>query len=339
MALTGEAMPAKAAGAGAAACRHALRLLLVAGAALAAYLLFGMFDRAAYADTLGTVLDPLSPVVSAVRDLPIIGTSPDAGPVTAPAAVAPPAALNAAGTPSGNGHTAARSGKAAERARPAVSGLATPLTRAVPAVLGSTRATATAPVSQLLPGLTSAVTKALGSVAKEELASAGDLVRHDVGGPRLPPVPALPLPGQLPPPVPPLGGPADPPRPVAMLLRAQDAAKAGVTPPAASPAQRSPGAPSFSQVPTSLRATVTVPAPRDPRAGAARRSLRDGGPQPSRTTHDAGSAGGQRSGGDNMPRAATIAVPWHPALLARGDRTHTRSACSGRLVHHGRLPG
>jgi hypothetical protein len=371
MALTGEAMPTKAADAGATACRHALRVLLLAGAGLAAYLLFGMFDRAAYADTAGTVLDPLSPVVSAIQELPIVGTAPGAdaatAPITTPVRVAP-AAPSAAGTAVGDGRAGAQGGNAVRRTRPAghptapaaaaaprpiqrqvrppagevlssVTGLAAPVAGAVPAVLDSARATVNAPVSQVLPQLTSAVNKALGSAVDDGLASAGDLVTRGVGGLPSPPVPALPQPGQLPPPLPPSGGPADPLPPADVLPHVPDATNAAPAPPGAVPAQRLRGAPSLSQVPTSWQTTVTVPVPGDPRAGAARPSMPDGSPLPNRTTHDAGSAGAQRSGGDNIPTAATIAVPWHPVLLARGDGTLSRSACSGRLVHHGRLPG
>jgi hypothetical protein len=313
--------------------RHAMRLLLVAVAALATYLLSGMFDRAAHADAGGTVLDPLAPVVSALGELPVAGdpVHSTAAPVAAAVKAAGPIQAGVSHTPDRKAaprkvpvpETAPRISGAAPA--PQVQQAASQVAGAVPAVLGSARLALEAPVGKVLDGAVSA---------------AGDLIGRGLGGvPLLPQLPALPHPGRPVPPATSPDSPVDPLHPADPAPR-PEATGTGQSPPGAVPAQRSPGLAPFGRTPSpSWPAAVTIPAASRPPADGARPSMPDGNLPPIGTTDAAGSAGVHRSGGDNTPTAGTIPVLSHLPLIAPSDATQTRSACSGRLVHHGRLPG
>jgi hypothetical protein len=284
--------------------RQAVRLVLLTGATIVAYLLIGLFDRPAHASAVAVPPNLLSSVASSPR--PPLRASPVKPPVSVPVAAgtAAPALTTRAGTAA-----PALTTRAGTAARAATAG------RAVVAVGVPALSSASAAVDGGAQAASGAVPYPIRAVARPGLLSDTPILASALGVPRRlaadPPLLGLLAPG--------LRAPGAPlPRLVAASGRDR--------PPV--PARCAAGT---TRAPTAVRSSgVTAARPRSPAVPA---------PGPDRAPYDAAPAQALSCAGDHGPVSAAIAATWQPERAFGGAARPLNPRGSGRPVHHGRLPG
>ncbi len=361
--VPGDATRRRAAEVAVTLLRHAVRVVLVAGAAIAAYLLLGMLDRPAHASAIGFPPDPLPTAVSPLPPLPALpgpaavdqpGHGKELGhagkrPVTAAAS----GTARQAGT--GNGHHPSRR-TAAHPVPPE------PTTATVPA-----RTSASATIDRSTEAASGAMPRPVRAAARLLVSPAGNAVHTTLtpardafpvsvtgllpGAPVLAPdlaVPDLAVPDPARPGLAVLGVTVPdrvaPDLPLYDLLLRGLLAPEALIPQPIEPLVAQPTAPGWDR--SAVPARCATGATRSPAtvwsSGATpARPWPPGAPArgPDQAPYDAASTYARGSAGDHRSVSAAMAATWHPEPAFGGAAKPERPHGCGRLVHHGRLPG